>query len=322
VTSGEPAGIGPDICLGLAFEPLEHRVVFVGDPVTFAARAVLLARAPEIEALEQLSDADPHEPGRLQVLPVPLAARARPGLLDPANARAVLSMLKRATAACLTGQAAALVTAPVHKSAINAAGIAFTGHTEFLAELTGTDRVVMLLASASLRVALVTTHLPLASVPAAITTEGLRAALEIVARDCAQRLGIEHPRILVLGLNPHAGEDGVLGDEEQTTIRPVVESLEAAGLDVRGPVAADTAFTKDSLAGCDVVVAMYHDQGLAPLKAMHFGEIVNLTLGLPIVRTSVDHGTALELAGTGRARHESLRAALELAAEIVARERR
>jgi 4-hydroxythreonine-4-phosphate dehydrogenase len=249
---------------------------------------------------------------------VPLATPVTPGQLDPANARAVLRMLEIAGRACLEGLADAMVTAPVQKSTINAAGIPFSGHTEFLAELTGTPRVVMLLASKSLRVALVTTHLPLAAVPAAITRESLTTTLRIVDADLRARFGIARPRITVLGLNPHAGEDGVLGSEEIETIRPVLEALRQEGLELKGPVAADSAFTAAALADCDVVVAMYHDQGLAPLKARHFGEIVNVTLGLPIVRTSVDHGTALTLAGTGRASHASLRAAFELALELAA----
>ena len=261
-------------------------------------------------------------PGRLQLVPVRLASAATPGVLEPGNAAAVIGMLERAVSACLAGEADAMVTAPVHKSVINLAGIPFTGHTELLAELTGTRQVVMLLASAALKVALVTTHLPLAAVPAAVTRERLDAALEIVRSELERRFGIARPRILVLGLNPHAGEDGVLGSEERDTIRPAVAALAARGVDVEGPVAADTAFTEASLARSDVVVAMYHDQGLAPLKALHFGEIVNVTLGLPIIRTSVDHGTALGLAGTGRARHESLRAAVLLAARLAARRAR
>jgi 4-hydroxythreonine-4-phosphate dehydrogenase len=222
-------------------------------------------------------------------------------------------MLELAARACMAGSADAMVTAPVQKSTINEAGIPFSGHTEFLAELTGTPRVVMLLASDRLRVALATTHLPLAEVPAAITRADLTTTIGIIDRDLRTRFGFARPRILVLGLNPHAGENGVLGSEEVTTIRPVVEELRDRGIDLRGPVAADTAFTARSLAQCDVVLAMYHDQGLAPLKAQHFGEIVNITLGLPIIRTSVDHGTALDLAATGRADHRSLRAALEQA---------
>jgi 4-hydroxythreonine-4-phosphate dehydrogenase len=215
-----------------------------------------------------------------------------------------------------------MVTGPVQKSALAAAGIAFSGHTEFLAGLTGTDEVVMLLASDTLKVALVTTHLPLAEVPAAVTPERLRATLEIVARDLEQRFGIERPRQLVLGLNPHAGESGMLGSEEHTVIEPVIAELRRQGLDLIGPVAADSAFTEASLARCDVVVAMYHDQGLTPLKAQHFGDIVNVTLGLPIIRTSVDHGTALALAGSGKASHASLKAAVELALRIAARQSR
>jgi 4-hydroxythreonine-4-phosphate dehydrogenase len=255
----------------------------------------------------------------LQLVPVPLAENATAGRLNPANARAVIAMLELAADACLRGEAAALVTAPVHKSVINQAGIPFSGHTEFLARRTGTDSVVMLLASPTLRVALATTHLPLAAVPAAITHAGLVSTIGIVDRDLRRRFGIARPRILVLGLNPHAGEDGVLGTEESDIIRPAVEEQRARGLDVNGPVAADSAFTPDALAGVDVVLAMYHDQGLTPLKARHFGEIVNVTLGLPILRTSVDHGTALSLAGTGRAAHSSLAAALALAIELAGR---
>ena len=211
-----------------------------------------------------------------------------------------------------------MVTAPVQKSTINEGGIPFSGHTEFLAGLTGAPRVVMLLASPRLKVALVTTHLPLAAVPGAVTREALAGTLRIVDADFRARFGIARPRITVLGLNPHAGEAGVLGREEIETIGPVVDSLRDEGLALRGPVAGDTAFTDEALRDTDVVVAMYHDQGLGPLKAKHFGGIVNVTLGLPIVRTSVDHGTALSLAGKGQARHESLRAALELALGLAA----
>ena len=244
---------------------------------------------------------------------MPLAVPVTPGRLDPANARGVVRTLELAARACLAGEAAAMVTAPVQKSTINEGGIRFSGHTEYLAELTGTRRVVMLLASAKLKVALVTTHLPLAAVPAAITRDALEATLRIVDADFRSRFLVARPRITVLGLNPHAGEAGVLGREEIETIGPVVEALRGEGLLLRGPVAGDTAFTDDALGDTDVVVAMYHDQGLGPLKARHFGEIVNVTLGLPIIRTSVDHGTALPLAGSGKARHASLRAALDFA---------
>ena len=266
-----------------------------------------------IEPLARLADTPAHWPGRLSLLPVPLAAPVTAGRLDPANGRSVVRMLELAGRACLGGEAAAMVTAPVQKSTINEAGVPFSGHTEFLAELTGTRQVVMLLASEKLKVALATTHLPLAEVPAAITREGLAGTLRIVDADLRSRFRIGRPRIAVLGLNPHAGEAGVLGREEIETISPVIEALRREGLDLRGPLAGDTAFTDRALAECDVVVAMYHDQGLGPLKARHFGEIVNVTLGLPIVRTSVDHGTALSLAGRSGASHASLRAALDLA---------
>jgi 4-hydroxythreonine-4-phosphate dehydrogenase len=226
-------------------------------------------------------------------------------------------MLRRATELCVTGASQALVTAPVQKSVITQSGVAFSGHTELLAEFTGAPQPVMLLAGKSLRVALATTHLPLRAVAQALEQRKLESLIRITHRDLQRRFRIERPRVLVLGLNPHAGESGTLGTEEQTIIEPAVRTLVAEGLDVTGPVSADTAFTRESLARCDVVVAMYHDQGLPVLKALSFGEIVNVTLGLPIVRTSVDHGTALSLAGTGRARPDSLFAAVELALELL-----
>jgi 4-hydroxythreonine-4-phosphate dehydrogenase len=318
LTSGEPAGIGPDICLGLALEAIDARLAVLGDPATFGARAEALGLAVSIDPIDDIADAGLHRAGRLSLVPVGLAAAAEPGRLDPANARAVIEMIEIATRACLDGRAGALVTAPVQKSVINSAGIAFSGHTEFLGELTGAALPVMLLASPRLRVALATTHLPLADVPHAITKEKLSSTLRIVDRDLRRRFGFGRPRILVLGLNPHAGESGVLGNEERETIEPVVRELRAEGLEVLGPVSADSAFTEDSLARCDVVVAMYHDQGLPVIKAQDFGDTVNVTLGLPIVRTSVDHGTALALAGTGRASHKSLRAAVDLAIGLAA----
>jgi 4-hydroxythreonine-4-phosphate dehydrogenase len=253
----------------------------------------------------------------LQVLPVALAVRAEPGKLDTRNAAYVLQMLGRAAKLCVAGTAAALVTAPVQKSVITQSGTPFSGHTELLAEITGAPQPVMLLAGKTLRVALATTHLPLRAVAGALERAKLESLIRIVHRDLRRRFRIEHPRILVLGLNPHAGESGTLGTEEQTVIEPAVRALAAEGLRVSGPASADTAFTPESLAQCDVVVAMYHDQGLPVLKALSFGEIVNVTLGLPIVRTSVDHGTALALAGTGRARANSLFAAVELALTLV-----
>ena len=320
LTSGEPAGIGPDICCLLAAGEIRARLACLGDAGTFAARAAALGLPLAIEHIDSIENADAHRPGRLQLVPVPVAAPVEPGKPDPANAAAVLSMLDLAIDACVGSTADAVVTAPLQKSTIAAGGYQFVGHTEYFAERTGTAKVVMLLASQRLRVALVTTHLPLAQVPAAITHDAVVDCIRIVDADLKRRFGLAQPRILVLGLNPHAGEAGVLGTEEQTTIAPAIAALAADGLDVRGPASADSAFTPESLAQCDAVVAMYHDQGLPALKAQSFGEIVNVTLGLPIVRTSVDHGTALTLAGSGRASHASLAAAVDLAIELVGRE--
>ncbi len=317
VTSGEPAGIGPDICVALATRPFAARVAVLGDPALLAERARALGKDVVIEQRSDLSAVAAHSVGALQVLPVELAAPVTAGTLDTRNAAYVLDMLRRAAELCVAGDARAVVTAPVQKSVITQSGVAFSGHTELFAELTGAPQPVMLLAGKSLRVALATTHLPLSSVATALNKSKLDSLIRITVHDLRRRFRIERPRVLVLGLNPHAGESGTLGTEEITIIEPVVRSLAAEGFDVTGPVSADTAFTPESLARCDVVVAMYHDQGLPVLKALSFGEIVNVTLGLPIVRTSVDHGTALTLAGTGRARPDSLFAALELALQLV-----
>ncbi|HEY3516110.1 MAG TPA: 4-hydroxythreonine-4-phosphate dehydrogenase PdxA [Gammaproteobacteria bacterium] len=317
VSSGEPAGIGPDISLALASRPFAARLAVLGDLELMRSRARLLDSRVELSACSEPGDVTEHEPGRLQVLPIPLPVPAEPGKLDTRNASYVLAMLRRGTELCVAGTARGLVTAPVQKSVITQSGVAFSGHTELLAELTGAPQPVMLLAGKKLRVALATTHLPLRAVAAAVDRPKLQGLIRIVHGDLQRRFRIEHPRMLVLGLNPHAGESGTIGTEEQTVIEPAVRALAAEGLDVVGPVSADTAFTPESLARCDVVVAMYHDQGLPVLKALSFGEIVNVTLGLPIVRTSVDHGTALTLAGTGRARPDSLFAAVELALELV-----
>lgn len=318
VSSGEPAGIGPDICLKLAREPCGARLGVLADPELLAARAGALGldvvlRETTAEALE------PHSPGALQVLPVAARAPVVAGRLDPANASYVLELLERGADLCSRGVCHALVTAPVQKSVINAAGVPFSGHTEFLAERTGAALPVMLLAGPRLRVALATTHLSLRAVPDALDAGSLETLIRITHRELAERFGIGSPRVLVLGLNPHAGESGVLGTEERDVIEPVVARLAAEGMRITGPVAGDTAFTPESLARCDVVVAMYHDQGLAPLKALSFGDVVNVTLGLPIIRTSVDHGTALPLAGSGDARHDSLRAAVALAIDLARR---
>jgi 4-hydroxythreonine-4-phosphate dehydrogenase len=313
VSSGEPAGIGPDITLALASRAFAARLAVLGDLELLESRARLLGSHVELLACREPDDVTQHEPGRLQVLPVALPVRAQPGKLDTRNAVYVLAMLKRGTELCVSGAARALVTAPVQKSVITEAGTPFSGHTELLAELTGAPQPVMLLAGKTLRVALATTHLPLRAVAAALDRAKLESLIRIVHGDLQRLFRMPRPRVLVLGLNPHAGESGTLGTEEQTIIEPAVRALAAEGLDVSGPVSADTAFTPESLARCDVVVAMYHDQGLPVLKALSFGEIVNVTLGLPIVRTSVDHGTALALAGTGRAKPDSLFAAVDLA---------
>jgi 4-hydroxythreonine-4-phosphate dehydrogenase len=313
VSSGEPAGIGPDICLALATRAFPVRLAVLGDPRLLAERAAALGIVVDVQARSYAAEIAPHAPGSLEVLPVALRAPVTPGELDAKNAAYVLDMLREGTELCTSGEARALVTAPVQKSVIAEAGFKFTGHTEFLAELTGAAHPVMLLTGKAARVALVTTHLPLADVPKAIDRATLESVLRITHADLQRLFRIDRPRMLVLGLNPHAGESGTLGTEEIAVIEPTVRTLAAEGLGVSGPVSADTAFTPESLERCDVVIAMFHDQGLPALKALSFGEIVNVTLGLPILRTSVDHGTALPLAGTGRAVPKSLFAAVDLA---------
>jgi 4-hydroxythreonine-4-phosphate dehydrogenase len=307
VTSGEPAGIGPDICLALAGVDLPVRLTILGDRGLFESRAGLLGVSL----------------ANLDIRHVPLRAAVQAGKLDPANAGYVLGLLDAALAGCLTGEFAGMVTAPVHKGVINDAGIVFTGHTEYLAEKTATPRVVMMLAGtgvhAALRVALATTHLPLKDVPAAITADDLTTTLRILHGDLIAKFGIARPRILVAGLNPHAGEGGHMGREEIEVIAPVLERLRREGMNLIGPLPADTLFTRNVLAGSDAQLAMYHDQGLTVLKYAAFDEGINITLGLPILRTSVDHGTALDRAATGSADPRSLFAAVRLAAEIAAR---
>ena len=254
--------------------------------------------------------------GAPRVEHVPLARPCTPGKLDPANAHYVLAVLDRAIRGCMQGEFAAMVTAPVQKSVINDAGIAFTGHTEYLAEHAGAAHVVMMLVGGGLRVALATTHLPLAAVPRAITRPGLAATLKVLDADLRRRFRIDRPRILVAGLNPHSGESGHLGHEDAEIIAPAIAEARAAGIEANGPIPADTLFVPERVKDADAVLAMYHDQGLPVLKYASFGHGVNVTLGLPFVRTSVDHGTALDLAGTGRADAGSLREALELAIEL------
>ena len=293
------------------------RLIFLGDPDMLAERVRDLDLPVAVETLDDPAAAFPHRPGVMQVAAVAAARPVRAGRLDPGNARYVLGQLERGVQLCTELDRCALITAPVQKSTINAAGVAFTGHTEWLAARTGAGCPVMMLASPNLRVALVTTHLPLSGVSSAITAERLQATIIVLHADLRARFGIDSPRIMVLGLNPHAGEDGVLGREEIEIVQPLLRSLAEQGLAVSGPVPADTAFTPRRLRSCDAVLAMYHDQGLSPIKALAFGETVNVTLGLPIVRTSVDHGTALDLAGSGRADARSLYRAAQLALKLV-----
>lgn len=319
VTPGEPAGIGPDLVVMAAQTPIEAQRVVISDPELLAERADALGLGLEIREFDPRSPAAPDPTGRLTVLPCPLDAPVRAGRLDPGNASHVLGTLERAVDGCLDGRFQAMLTGPVHKGVINDAGIPFTGHTEFLAERCGAAMPVMLLAAGDLRVALATTHLPLRAVSDAITAPLLEQVLVILDRDLRTRFGIAEPRILVCGLNPHAGESGHLGREEIEVIAPALERLRAGGLHLAGPLPADTLFTPRHLERADAVLAMYHDQGLPVLKHAGFGRAVNITLGLPLIRTSVDHGTALELAGTGRAETGSFAEAEALAVHLAAR---
>jgi 4-hydroxythreonine-4-phosphate dehydrogenase len=300
VTAGEPAGIGPDLCLALADTEICEQLVVIADPDVLRARAQKLGVA---------------FPAHLNILPIDCPEPAVCGTPSTANAAALLDGLRIAVDGCLKNEFAALVTAPMQKSIINDAGIAFTGHTEFLAEVSGAGKPVMLLVAGDLRVALASTHLPLREVADYLTAGGIRDVIQILHNDLQSRFGIAAPEIVVCGLNPHAGEGGHLGREDIEIIAPVVRELAAAGLNVRGPLPADTAFTP-AAGRKDAVVAMYRDQGLPVLKFAGFGNAVNVTLGLPIIRTSVDHGTALDIAGTGKADSGSLFAAIELAANM------
>jgi len=315
VTAGEPAGIGPDLCVMLA------RSSGAGPVVLLADRDVLTRRAALLGLPFEVPDHVPGDDAPVSLLHIPVESTVTPGVLDAANAPYVLETLRRAVAGCMAGEFSGLVTGPVHKGVINQAGIAFTGHTEFLADLTATPQVVMMLAGGGMRVALATTHLPLRAVADAITPDGLLGTLRILHDALRHDFGIEAPRILVAGLNPHAGEGGHLGNEEIEVIEPVLQRLRAEGLNLVGPLPADTLFQSKRLADADAVLAMYHDQGLPVLKHASFGQGVNITLGLPIIRTSVDHGTALDLAGTGRIDAGSLQVAID-AAWAMARQRR
>ena len=325
ITPGEPAGIGPDLVIQLAQEGLPVGAVVVADPQLLEERAQLLGLKIDLhtlnpDALGQLS-AGKAVAGRIHCLPVQRASPTIAGLTDTNNAAYVLHCLDVAMDACLDGHADGMVTGPVHKAVINEAGIAFSGHTEYLAHHCGSGEPLMMLATTDLRVALATTHLPLKEVAAQITTARLHYLLPILHRALQKQFGIGRPRILVAGLNPHAGEDGHLGREEIDIIIPALEALRAEGMQLIGPLPADTLFTPQHLTEADAVFAMYHDQGLPVLKYKGFGAAVNITLGLPIVRTSVDHGTALDLAGTGKADTGSLRYALTVATEMQAPQR-
>lgn len=318
MSPGEPSGIGPDICIQVAQSSWPAQLVVAADPQLLEERSRQLGLPLRLHPF----DADqrtPHRPGHLVIEEFSLPKEVRCGELEPGNAGYVLDILSYAARACMEGRYDALVTGPVQKSLINEAGFGFSGHTEYLAELTGTKTPLMLLAAGKLRVALATTHLPLSQVSAALTIEGLTHSLETLHDGLQEQFGIATPRILVCGLNPHAGEQGHLGHEEQEVIAPAIEGLRARGFELDGPLPADTAFTPNHLLNADAVMAMYHDQGLPVLKYAGFGQAVNITLGLPIIRTSVDHGTALSLAGRGAADAGSLQAAISLAMDLVSR---
>jgi 4-hydroxythreonine-4-phosphate dehydrogenase len=316
LTPGEPAGIGPDLMIAAALRPHRAQLLCFADIQLLTARAIALGIELELREVRHPRELTSVPPGVLQIFPLKLATTAVAGCLDTGNARYVLDCLDAAADACADGGLDGLVTGPVQKSLINEAGFAFSGHTEYLAERLGAALPVMVLVADSLRVALVTTHVPLRQVPDLITCARVVATVEVVHRQLREQFAIVAPRIAVCGLNPHAGENGHLGSEDDEQIRPAVAQLRARGWRVDGPLPADTAFTDEHRQAYDVIVAMYHDQGLTALKAVGFGEAVNVTFGLPIVRTSVDHGTALSLAGTGTARAGSLLAAIELATAL------
>ena len=316
LTAGEPAGIGPDLCIALSHQALPCRLSVLGDLDVLRACATQLGKHVNFITSEAIP---PHQPGALHVRVIPTGAPVSPGTLDPRNSAHVLALLDAALSGCMQGQYQAMVTAPVHKGIINDAGFAFTGHTEYLAEHSHTPKVVMMLAGGGLRVALATTHLPLSEVAQAITPQLLKEVIRILHDDLQSKFGIAAPRIVVAGLNPHAGESGHLGREEIEVIEPVIAHLRTQGMNLAGPLPADTLFSRIRHEPCDAVLAMYHDQGLPVLKYASFGTGVNITLGLPFIRTSVDHGTALDLAGTGRAEVGSLLAAIEVAIDMSAR---
>lgn len=318
ITAGEPAGIGPELCLSLAHESLAADIVVISDPTLLRSRAKMIGIDVTVTEIDPGDATKTHaHDGELLVIPQAFPQPCECGQPNPANAETLLEGLRLAVAGCLDGQFAGLVTAPLQKSVINEAGIAFSGHTEFLADLTETKLPVMLLVAGDLRIALASTHMPLRAVPDYLTRDGLRDVLQILVDELQSKFRIDAPEIVVCGLNPHAGEAGHLGSEDAEIIAPVVNEFASRGFNVRGPIPADAAFT-EAAGHKDAVLAMYHDQGLPVLKYAGFGRAVNVTLGLPIVRTSVDHGTALDLAGTGSADNGSLLQAVALAAELAA----
>lgn len=316
ITPGEPAGIGPDLCLTMMQHSCDAQLIVIADPVLLQQRCQQLGLQLTFKTFDSAVPAQPQQPGELTILPVPLAFPVIAGRLSVDNASYVIKTLNLAAKLCQDQTVSALVTGPVHKGIINEGGIPFTGHTEYLAAITQTQRVVMLLSAKGLRVALVTTHLPLSEVPAHINTSDVEQTIQILHQELQLKFNIKQPRILVCGLNPHAGEGGHLGSEDKNIIQPAIERQRQHGVNVFGPIPADTAFIPSRLSSCDVVLTMYHDQGLPVLKYVGFGSAINVTLGLPIIRTSVDHGTALELAGSGQADPSSLKEAIRMAIDI------
>lgn len=316
LTAGEPAGIGPDLCIQLAQQQQHAQLIAIADPELLRQRAAMLDLPLQLIEVDLNSAAVISEPGSLYYLPVALNNDVVAGELNPANSHYVLQSLQAALDGSLQKTFDAIVTAPVHKGVINDAGVSFSGHTEFFADGAGVARVVMMLATHDLRVALATTHLPLQAVSANITRSSLDQIIHIIDNSLQRQFGIPSPRVAVCGLNPHAGEGGHLGREEIEVIEPVIEHCQSQGLTVTGPWPADTIFNQDKLKDYDVVLAMFHDQGLPVLKHHGFGKAVNVTLGLPFIRTSVDHGTALDMAGTGRALAGSLQAAVDMAVDM------
>lgn len=317
ITPGEPAGVGPDLVIALAQQAWPAELVVCADPALLLERAALLQLPLTLREYQPDVPAQPQAEKTLTILPIKLHSKSLPGQLDVNNGAYVVETLARASDGCLRGEFAALITGPVHKGIINDAGVPFTGHTEFFAERSHRDRVVMMLATEELRVALATTHLPLLDVPAAITPQTLTEVITILNHDLRTKFGINEPQIYVCGLNPHAGEGGHMGREEIDVIIPTLESLRQQGIHLIGPLPADTLFQPKYLEHADAVLAMYHDQGLPVLKYQGFGRAVNITLGLPFIRTSVDHGTALDLAATGIADAGSFRTALNLAIKMI-----